>query len=195
MMTVKHFYIFRHGECPLNKSGYIQGQHFNGNLTEQGKLQAQQTAERLKNKQITLIVSSPLKRAMQTAQIIAASINAPIFVDHRFMEVNMGIVEGWHISLVEKKFAELYQTWQQDLSGNTRFPQGESKQEVRRRILEGLNDYAQNSPHERIAVSTHGIVLSQMLQYLGVRRSNIPNGAILHLLYQPNAWKYFEFLA
>jgi broad specificity phosphatase PhoE len=193
-MTIKHFYIFRHGECPLNKSGYVQGQHFNGSLTEQGKLQAQQTAERLKNKPITLIVSSPLKRAVQTAQIIAAVIQAPIFVDHRFMEVNMGIVEGWHISLVEKNFSELYRKWQQDLSGQIRFPQGESKEEVRHRILDGLNDYALHSSHSHIAVSTHGIVLSQMLQYLGIRRSDIPNGAVLHLIYQPRSWKYFEFL-
>ena len=46
----KHFYIFRHGQCPLNISNHIQGQRFNGNLTPIGKLQALKTGEKLKNK-------------------------------------------------------------------------------------------------------------------------------------------------
>ena len=99
---IKHFYIFRHGQCPFNVSGHIQGQRFNGNLTAEGRRQAARTAERLKDKHITLIVSSPMKRAMQTAAIVAGRCGAPILIDHRFIEVNMGIVEGMHISAVEK---------------------------------------------------------------------------------------------
>ena len=51
----KHFYIFRHGQCPLNITNHIQGQRFNGNLTPIGKLQALKTGEKLKNKNITLL--------------------------------------------------------------------------------------------------------------------------------------------
>ena len=73
---IKHFYIFRHGQCPLNVTGHVQGQKFNGSLTEEGRRQASCTADKLKDKQITLIVTSPMKRAVQTALIIAEKIKA-----------------------------------------------------------------------------------------------------------------------
>ncbi len=190
----KHFYIFRHGQCPLNVSGHIQGQKFNGSLTPEGRQQAAHTSDILKNKQITLIVSSPLKRAIQTALIVAGKIKAPIWVDHRFIEVNMGLVEGMHISIVEKKFTKLYNKWRTDKQGKTRFAGGESKHEVRKRILQGLTFYAENTPHRNIAISSHGIAISQMMQYLNIPCSNVPNGAILHLLYDKPSWQFIEFI-
>lgn len=191
---VKHFYIFRHGQCPLNVSGHIQGQRFNGELTAEGRRQAARAAEQLKDKHITLIISSPMKRALQTAQIVAGKVKAPIWVDHRFIEVNMGVVEGMHISVVEKEFADLYNQWRNDKTGSIRFKGGETKSEVRRRIFSGLNYYAENTPHPNIGISSHGIAISQIMQYLGHECSDVPNGAILHISHQAQNWQYHEFL-
>ena len=190
----KHFYIFRHGQCPLNVSNHIQGQRFNGSLTPAGRSQAIRTGENLKDKNITLIVSSPMKRAMQTAKIVSDIINAPILIDSRFIEVNMGIVEGMHISYVEKYFSELYSKWRNDKNGNTRFAGGETKQEVRSRILDGLNHYSVNTTHQNIGISSHGIAISQIMQYLGIPCSNVPNGAILHISHHSSNWQYHEFI-
>ena len=192
---VKHFYIFRHGQCPLNITNHIQGQRFNGSLTPKGRLQAIKTGENLKDKKITLIVSSPMKRAIQTAKIVSEIIKAPIFIDSRFTEVNMGIVEGMHINYVEKNYSELYFKWRHDKDGNTRFAGGESKQEVRKRILEGLNHYLQNTSHQNIGISSHGIAISQIMQHLGLSCSDVPNGAILHISHHPSTnWHYHEFI-
>lgn len=190
----KHFYIFRHGQCPLNITDHIQGQKFNGNLTPKGQLQAINTGKNLKDKNITLIVSSPMKRAIQTAKIVADIINAPIFVDTRFIEVNMGIVEGMHISYVEKNFSELYSKWRHDKNGTARFAGGESKQEVRARILDGLNHYSNNTTHQNIGISSHGIAISQIMQYLGYPSPNVPNGAILHISHHLSNWQYHEII-
>ena len=190
----KHFYIFRHGQCPLNISNHIQGQRFNGNLTPIGKLQALKTGEKLKNKNITLIVSSPLKRAMQTAKIVSDIIKAPILIDSRFTEVNMGIVEGMHISYVEKNFSELYFNWRNNKNGDTRFAGGETKQEVRARILDGLNHYSDNPIHQNIGISSHGIAISQIMQHFGIPCSNVPNGAILHISHHSTDWQYHELI-
>lgn len=191
---LKHFYIFRHGQCPLNVTNHIQGQSFNGQLTATGRLQALNTAQKLKNKGITLIVSSPMKRAMQTAKIVADIINAPIFIDSRFIEVNMGIVEGMHISYVEKYYPDIYFKWRHDTTGNTRFAGGESKKEVRARILDGLNYYSLNTFHQNIGISSHGIAISQIMQHLGIPCSNVPNGAILHISHHLSYWHYHEFI-
>lgn len=190
----KHFYIFRHGQCPLNITNHIQGQRFNGNLTPTGRLQALKTGENLKDKNITLIVSSPMKRAMQTAKIVADIINVPILIDSRFIEVNMGIVEGMHISYVEKNFSELYTKWRNDKNGNTRFAGGETKHEVRQRILEGLNHYSYNTTHQNIGISSHGIAISQIMQHLGLSCSSVPNGAILHISHHLSNWQYHELI-
>ena len=139
--TPKNFYIFRHGECPLNVSGRIQGQTFDGELTEKGRAQARRAGRKLQNKNIEIIVSSPMKRARQTAAIVASYVKAPIVFDDRLKEVNMGIVEGMHISEVEKKYKDIYLKWRdcrlEDTT--TRFENGETKAEVRQRILEVLN--------------------------------------------------------
>lgn len=192
---VKHFYIFRHGQCPLNVTGHIQGQKFNGSLTDEGRRQAFHTADKLKDKKITLIVTSPLKRAVQTALIIAEKIKAPIWVDHRFIEVNMGIVEGMHISVVEKNFGKIYEQWRHNPNGTIRFKGGETKSEVRKRILEGLNFYDENTPHDNIGISGHGIAISQMMQYLGETCSDVPNGAVLHLSRHEGKWHYHELIS
>ena len=190
----KHFYIFRHGQCPLNITNHIQGQRFNGSLTPEGRKQAIKTGENLRDKNITLIVSSPLKRAMQTAKIVADLINVPILIDSRFIEVNMGIVEGMHISSVEKNFSELYFKWRNDKSGTARFAGGETKQEVRARILDGLKHYSDNTSHQNIGISSHGIAISQIMQHLGYPCSNIPNGAILHISHHLSNWQYHELI-
>lgn len=192
----KNFYIFRHGECPFNVSGHIQGQKFNGSLTLKGREQARRTGEILAGRNIEIIVSSPMKRALQTAKIVAQRINAPILIDRRFIEVNMGVAEGMHITLAEKNFAELYRHWRSnspDDSG-TRFEKGESKAEVRKRLFEGLNYYAEQTPYTNIGISGHGITISQALLSLGICRNNIPNGSVLHLLHDETGWKYGEFL-
>ncbi len=195
-MTAKHFYIFRHGECPFNLSGHIQGQRFNGSLTEHGKRQALMVGLALQDKQIDVIVSSPMRRAVQTAQLARHFIPAPILIDNRFIEVNMGIIEGMHISVAEQKFAALYKHWRSNNPQDAEvcFENGETKAAVRRRIFAALNHYALQTPYQNIAVSGHGITISQTLLYFGVSRANIPNGSILSLRHDAAGWQYDGFI-
>ena len=106
----------------------------------------------------------------------------------------MGIVEGMHISIVEKEFEDLYNQWRYNKDGTARFYGGETKSEVRRRILQGLNFYADTTAHRNIAISSHGIAISQMMLYLGLECPDIPNGAILHLSQENGIWQYHELI-
>lgn len=192
----KNFYIFRHGECPLNASGHIQGQKIDGELTLRGCRQARRIGRKLNAKPIEIIVSSPMKRAMQTARIVAAVIDVPIVKDERLIEVRMGIVEGMHITDVENKYAELYQRWRNCRLDDTttRFPDGETKAEVRKRIFEVLEYFADKTSYRQIAVSGHGITISQILLTLGIVRSDIPNGSVAHLSRKNRKWHFHGFL-
>lgn len=194
--SLKNFYIFRHGECPLNVSGHIQGQSIDGELTEKGRRQIHVTGQILRDKKIEVIISSPLKRAQQSAQIVSFYVKCPILLDERLKEVNMGVVEGMHVSEVAEKYRDLYAQWQNcGLNDKTtRFENGETKAEVRKRIFTALSEYAENTPYKNIAISAHGITISQALLVFNIKKSNIPNGSILHLSYHNRHWKYLGFI-
>ena len=192
----KHFYIFRHGECPFNVSGHIQGQRFNGRLTSNGIRQAHNVGQCLLDKHIEVIISSPMRRALETSKIVQKYLNVPIFIDHRFIEINMGIIEGMHISLAEKKYAKTYSLWRNPLyqNKNIRFLGGESKNEVRQRIIEALTHYACETTYQNLAISGHGITISQTLMNLGIDITDIQNGSIVHISYSHPDWQYLGFI-
>ncbi len=88
-------YLFRHGETDWNKARRLQGQS-DVPLNEFGRELAVKTAAALKEKGITFdrAFSSPLKRALETAEIILGDEKAPLVSDDRLKEFNFGAGEG-----------------------------------------------------------------------------------------------------
>ncbi len=92
-------YFVRHGESEANQRGVFAGQKEDSILTEKGKEQARATAQEIKkeNLKIDKIISSPLKRAKETAEIIASEIGFDIqniSFDKRVIEYDMGSLTG-----------------------------------------------------------------------------------------------------
>jgi len=85
--------LVRHGQTLWNNIGKYQG-HTDVPLSKTGIEQASKVAKRLKNDKITAIYSSDLKRAKQTAEIIALEHNLPVITNTRFREINFGVWEG-----------------------------------------------------------------------------------------------------
>ena len=86
-------YIIRHGETAWNVEGRLQGQS-DTELNENGVRLAKVTAEGLKNIPFDLGISSPLRRAKHTAEIVLAGRNVPLTTDDRLMELSFGSWEG-----------------------------------------------------------------------------------------------------
>ena len=86
-------YCVRHGESTYNSLGRIQG-HLDVPLSERGVRQSQAAAAALAGLSIEVIYASPLRRAFQTAQIIAEILQVQIRTDPRLMEINAGIFQG-----------------------------------------------------------------------------------------------------
>lgn len=194
--TVKNFYIFRHGESTYNVKGLVQGHSNDSVLTPNGEQQARKAAERLKDKDIDIIISSPLIRAKQTAKIVAEVIKVPVICDDYFTEVNVGVIEGLHYEDVEKTYGELYQKWRSCALDDmeTKFENGETKIQVRQRVFAGLTYYAKRCKFFNVAISGHGIIIMQALLALGIENRDIPNGSIIHLIYQGSTWNFNGFL-
>lgn len=86
-------YVVRHGETDWNKLHKVMGR-VDIPLNETGKSQAKITSEKLKEYKIDLIISSPLKRACETAKIINETKNLEIIYDDRLLERDFGEFEG-----------------------------------------------------------------------------------------------------
>lgn len=91
----KKIYFIRHGQSELNAAGRYAG-HTETPLTEEGRQQARAAGQLAKKHNIEYIISSPLGRALETAQIVAAELDYPledIHVDELFIERNYGDLE------------------------------------------------------------------------------------------------------
>ena len=95
-------YFVRHGETDWNKQKKIQGS-CDIELNEKGLAQALETAKLLKDKKIDIILSSPLKRAKKTAEIIAEQLNVDVEVVDELKERNFGGFEGQEIVKIDFK--------------------------------------------------------------------------------------------
>lgn len=91
--TKTEILLTRHGQTDWNFLGKVQGKA-DIKLNEKGVEQARNTRNKLKNEQIDLILCSPLIRAIETANIINADRNIPVFIDEELSERDFGEFEG-----------------------------------------------------------------------------------------------------
>lgn len=125
-------YLVRHGETELNQKKCYYG-HTDVELSENGVRQAKELGTFFREHSFDMVVSSPLIRAVRTAEYISEGRGQQIVVDERLTEQNFGIFEGFtYEQLLERYPAEL-ESWNQDFSGY-RIPEGESFSDVRKRI-------------------------------------------------------------
>ena len=192
----KDFYIFRHGQSTYNLYGRTQGQTNDSVLTDLGCEQAIEVGEKLQDKNVEIIVTSPLKRALQTTDLANKSLNVSIQEDAHFIEIDVGVVEGMHHDDICRQYGELFQKMhsRDACNANVCYPGGETRQQVRKRVFEGLENWAENSKYSTIAISSHGIMLEQLILALGEEFSEIKNGSILHIRKEKNQWKVVEWL-
>jgi len=98
----RSFCGLRHGATNWNRQGLFQGRTDNP-LNADGLAQAHDAASLLREAGITRIVSSPLVRALKTAEIIAAAVSAPLTIDEGIIECDFGSLEGRSIAEVMKE--------------------------------------------------------------------------------------------
>ncbi|MGN0377355.1 MAG: histidine phosphatase family protein [Suilimivivens sp.] len=158
-------YLIRHGETDYNKDKRLQGQ-CDIELNDYGRELARITAEGLKDIPFDIIYTSPLKRAKETAQIIAGDRNATWFEEPRIQEICFGEYEGKccgrnNFNVPDKAFLNFFF----DTAHYSTPPGGESFEDILKRTgdflaeLTGKREYAQKT----VLVSTHGCALKAIL--------------------------------
>jgi len=87
-------WLVRHGESTWNIAGLAQGHNDQAELTIRGLRQAAKAAERFRDRAISAIYASDLRRAWQTAAAFSVVLGLPVFADARLRERSLGVLEG-----------------------------------------------------------------------------------------------------
>jgi probable phosphoglycerate mutase len=160
------FYLIRHGNNDGIPHGGLSGRMPGIHLNASGGAQAQALAERLKESGIARVYHSPIERARETAEPLAARLSVPLCALDGVTEVDFGEWTGWSFAQLEKD-----PRWRafNRMRSITRIPGGELMLEIQSRVVTSLERLRHEHPQERIAVVSHGDpIRAALVFYLGV---------------------------
>jgi broad specificity phosphatase PhoE len=164
-MTRLH--LIRHGETDWNLEGRWQGQT-DVPLNGRGRLQAEQTAVWLAGEELAAVYSSDLKRAVETARLIAQPHGVQVIIDARLRETHLGLWEGMLLSEIEANYQKEFEARRSDPLRMAP-PGGENARQVRERVLAAIQDIVAMYPHSPVAVISHGYALAVVRShFLGI---------------------------
>jgi len=174
---MKHIYLCRHGESEYNAKKIVQG-HIDTDLTENGILQAKRLGYFLKDKGIKKVISSDLKRAFKTAQIVAEILKVNHEVDPRIREMHFGTWEGLSYDWIYQNAKEHFDNWLTNPVKHP-LPKQESIESFEKRLRLFFED-VRNHNEDNILVVGHGgsiqgllcIAMNLSMEYLWKFRHN-----------------------
>ena len=175
-------YFIRHGETVWNTQAKLQGKS-DIPLNEKGVALARVTGEALADVPFAAIYSSPLKRALQTAQLVAGDRDVPIVTDRRLEEIGFGIWEGLschkdHYEIPSDSFQDFFL----DPFGYQPPAQWETVRHVCGRTADFLEELIRKMGKEEsnVLISCHGCTLRALMNYFyqdytaGFWRGHVP---------------------
>ena len=150
-----HIVFVRHGETAYNATGRYQG-HTQISLNERGFAQATVVAQRLRRDRFDAIYSSDLRRAVQTAEAIAAHHEVAIQQHPGFREIDVGLWEHLTVSEIATQYPQHYAIYQHT-PGRAMYTGGESYAMMQLRAMEALMDVIDQHPTDaHICIVCHG---------------------------------------
>ncbi|MGL4172630.1 MAG: bifunctional RNase H/acid phosphatase [Actinomycetota bacterium] len=165
-------WLVRHAATDFTETSRLSGSRSNPELSAQGKRQAESLARMLSEAgPWQAVVSSPARRARQTAQIIEDRLGVTVTGEADFSELDFGVWEGCTIEEVRRRWPERYQDWSR--SPDVAPPQGENVADLLARVLAARNRILATYPRGRVIVVTHaGPIRALVTNILGAPLGN-----------------------
>ena len=163
---MNRLYLVRHGENLANLTKEFSHRLIDYSLTAKGVQQSQQTATFFEDKNIHEIYASPLKRAVETAEIIAAPLELEVTVLENFREINIGALESQPVSAENwARYNRIIDDW---FAGKVaaKFPNGEDYVTLWRRMHDGVKQVVANKNGRNIIIVGHGGIFTITLKDL-----------------------------
>ena len=150
--------LVRHGQTAWNSQRRIQGCRSDIDLSHHGQEQVARLAASLAKRDVNAIYSSPLKRAMDTAEAIARVCGPEVKVAPALREIDAGELEGLSVDTMSDRHQKFWSEW---VKGNTSLPLpgGESLAELQARVWREIELIAARHPDETVIVVGHYFVI------------------------------------
>ena len=157
-------YITRHGKTQWNIEGRFQGVQ-DSPLVDSGIRDANDLSNHIKDINFSKVYTSPLGRAKQTAKIVFK--NKEIIEDSRISEMNFGVFEGMKKDDIDLHYHDLYDNLWNHPEQFTKCPNGgETFLDVKKRIVDFLEEIKQYDENENVFIVTHGMYFVCLLGYI-----------------------------
>jgi 2,3-bisphosphoglycerate-dependent phosphoglycerate mutase/probable phosphoglycerate mutase len=175
-VSLRRLVLLRHGQTDYNLAARMQG-HLDSLLTETGLAQASAAAPAIARLTPDLLISSDLRRAVDTADVMGAATGLPVKLDPRLRETHLGDWQGRTVTEIEQDWPGAIATWRSDPAWAP--PGGESRIEVVRRsrpVVEELDEqFAEGSNSTALLVAHGGLIAGLVSGLLALPAATWPS--------------------
>ena len=187
--------LTRHGETEWNVGEIFRGR-IDIELNKTGIRQAELLADYLSETKIAAIYSSPLKRALRTAEIIAATHKLQVEIAPGLIDLDYGKWQGLPHQEVKEKYQELYRRWLNH-PHQLRMPEGESLDDVSKRAMRVVAEIIAKVEGTAVLVSHRVVNKVLICALLGLDNSHFWNirqdtAGITTFSYEAGRWVLTE---
>lgn len=176
----------RHGETDWNRDHRFQG-HADIPLNAAGLDQVRELAERLAEESFSIVYTSPLRRARESAELLATRAGLEVRPSDALKEVDVGAWSGLTVDEVEGRFPDGFARWVEWRCAG--WSDGETYEQLGRRVVAGLREIAGKHGGEQVLAVTHGgpirvaaaAALRVPLHEVRDRLGPVGNGAVLRI--------------
>lgn len=172
--------LVRHGESQGNRESRLQGKE-EFPLTELGAHQAQATARRLSRLSVAALYSSPLRRALATAEAIGEASGLPVRLEPALQEYDFGELSGLTWQEINERAPEVAAAARSSRAEYPKYPGEEGREVFRQRVCDGLWGIVErhSGDGDVVAVTHAGPITVFLMEVLG-RGYQRPNPFHLH---------------
>jgi probable phosphoglycerate mutase len=154
--------LIRHATNDWMRKGLLAGWTPGVHLNQEGRAQAQELGQRLASVPLAAIYASPLERAVETAQAVAAPHGLEVQISAKIGEVQYG---EWNGQELKKLYKHPLWPAVQIYPSGTRFPGGETIGEMQARVVAGLDEIRASNPGKIVAAVAHADVVKAAVAF------------------------------
>ena len=179
--------LVRHGQTEWNRIERFRGL-VDIDLNETGEWQAERLGEAIAERyRVSAVYSSPLTRAMRTAEAIARAVGVEVIRYPALVDLSYGVWEGKSPEEVEAAFPGLYRLWLTQ-PHRVKIPGGESLRNLRLRVSTALLRIARDHPEGTVVLVSHRAVCKVLACYL----LGLPNSQLWKLELDNGSFSVFQ---
>lgn len=153
---MRAIYLVRHGETDWNRERRLQG-ITDVPLNGAGLAQAHRLAKHFRYVRISVVFTSPLSRARQTARIVSQPGNWPVVAEDDLREIDHGMWTGMTTRVLARRFPEKFAIWR-SRPDRLRLSTGEELQQVYRRATRFLSGIMGMKLTGNVLIVSHGVI-------------------------------------